>query len=97
MDLDKFWTEEISRAFEALEMRRVDPTDFERWKNFHANLKQTFESWKVKCIFNPVCAFLTNQTPYRMSYQVVMLKSYAAIIPPHLKFVDFSLLLWRLD
>ncbi|KAF8461764.1 hypothetical protein DFH94DRAFT_71123 [Russula ochroleuca] len=46
MEMDKFWTEEISRAIEALKMRRVDPTDFERWKNFHANLKQTTESWK---------------------------------------------------
>ncbi|KAF8486068.1 hypothetical protein DFH94DRAFT_166762 [Russula ochroleuca] len=46
MELDKFWTEEISRAIEALKMRRVDPTDFERWKSFHVNLKQTIESWK---------------------------------------------------
>ena len=56
MDLDKFWTEEISRAFEALEMRRVDPTDFERWKNFHANLEQTIESWKVKYALLILCA-----------------------------------------
>ena len=47
IELDKFWTEEISRAIEALRMHRVDPTDFERWENFHANLKQTIESWKV--------------------------------------------------
>ena len=46
-ELDKFWTEEISRATEALRMRSVDPADFERWVNFHANLKQTIESWKV--------------------------------------------------
>ena len=51
MELDKFWTEEISRAIEALKMRRVDPTDFERWKSFHANLKQTIESWKVRYPF----------------------------------------------
>jgi N-formylglutamate amidohydrolase len=48
MELDKFWTEEISRAIEALKMRRVDPADFERWKSFHANLIQTVESWKVQ-------------------------------------------------
>ena len=46
-ELDNFWTEEISRVIEALNMRRVDPTDLERWKNFHVNLKQTIESWKV--------------------------------------------------
>ncbi|KAF8486434.1 hypothetical protein DFH94DRAFT_184029 [Russula ochroleuca] len=46
MELDKFWIEEISRASEALKMRRVDPTDLERWKNFHANLRKTIESWK---------------------------------------------------
>lgn len=49
MELNKFWTEEISRAIDTLKMRRVDPTDFERWKDFHANLKQTIESWKVLC------------------------------------------------
>jgi hypothetical protein len=47
MELDKFWTEEISRAIEALKMRRVDPMDSERWNNFHANLKRTIESWKA--------------------------------------------------
>ena len=47
MELDKFWTEEISRVVEALKMRRVGSTDFERWKNFHANLKQIIGSWKV--------------------------------------------------
>ncbi|KAF8486446.1 hypothetical protein DFH94DRAFT_184318 [Russula ochroleuca] len=46
VELDKFWTEEIYRASEALKMRRVDPTDFERWRNFQANLKQTIDSWK---------------------------------------------------
>jgi hypothetical protein len=51
MELDKFWTEEISRAIEALKMRRVDPADLERWRNFHANLKQITESWKVQCDF----------------------------------------------
>ena len=47
IESDKFWTEEISRSIEALRMRRVDPTDFERWENFHANLKQTIESRNV--------------------------------------------------
>jgi excinuclease UvrABC helicase subunit UvrB len=48
MEMDKFWTEEISRAIEALKMRRVGPTDLERWENFHANLKHAIESWKVQ-------------------------------------------------
>ena len=52
MELDKFWTEEMSHTIEALRMRRVDPTDFERWKNVHANLKQTIESWKVQYCFS---------------------------------------------
>ena len=47
MELDKFWTEEILHAIEALKMQRVDATDFERWKKFHSNLNQTIESWKV--------------------------------------------------
>jgi hypothetical protein len=60
MELDKFWTEEISRAIEALKMHRVDPADLERWKNFHENLRQTIESWKVGFLF--LCrAFPTDQ------------------------------------
>ena len=54
MELDKFWTEEISRAVEALKMRRVDPTDLERWKSFHANLRINIGSWKVLCVIIPV-------------------------------------------
>ena len=54
MELDKFWTEEISRAVEALKMRRVDPMDLERWKNFHASLKKSVGFWKVLCIVIPV-------------------------------------------
>ena len=45
MELDKFWTEEISRTIEALKMRRVDPTDLERWNSYHADLKQTTDTW----------------------------------------------------
>jgi hypothetical protein len=88
MELDKFWTEEISRAIEALKMRRVDPTDFERWKSFHVNLKQTIESWKVHYAFLFLCCALpTDQNAlYRMSYQVVVLKSHPATIHPHLRF-----------
>ena len=48
MELDKFWTEEIYRALEALNMRRVDSTDRECWKSFHANWKKIIESWKVQ-------------------------------------------------
>ena len=55
MELDKFWAEEISRTIEALKMCRVDPTDSERWKSFHANLKETIESWKVQCCFSFSC------------------------------------------
>jgi hypothetical protein len=45
--MDKFWREEICRAAKALEKRRVDPGDVERWNNFHASLKKTIGSWKV--------------------------------------------------
>ena len=50
-ELERFWEDEISRAIEALKTRRVDSTDSERWKNFHASLKQTIESWKVQYRF----------------------------------------------
>ena len=55
MELDKFWTQEISRTIEALKMRRVDPTDFERWKSYHADLTQTIDSWKVQYCFVLLC------------------------------------------
>jgi N-formylglutamate amidohydrolase len=63
MELDKFWSEEISRAIEAHKMGRVDPTDLERWKNYHANLKQTIESWKVQYGFIFLCC-TTNRSKY---------------------------------
>ena len=80
MELDKFWTEETFRGTEALKTLRVDLADFERWKNFHSNLNQTVGSWKVWYGFLFLwCALLTNQNNlFRMSYQVVMLKPYAA-------------------
>ena len=63
--LNKFWIEEISRAIDALKMRRVDPTDFERWKDFHANLKQTIKSWKVHCCFLVLCVLrITNRSKH---------------------------------
>jgi hypothetical protein len=85
MELDKFWTEEISRAIEALKMRRVDPADFERWKNFRSNLKHTIESWKVQyCFLFLCCALPTDQNAlFRMSRRVV-LKLYVATM--HLRF-----------
>jgi len=46
MELDKFWTEEIRRAIRALEMRRVDPDDVERWRGFKISLEETIECWK---------------------------------------------------
>ena len=61
-ELDKFWTDEISRAIEAVKMRRVDPTDFERWNNFHPNLNQTIEFWKVPWFLIPVL-HITNRLP----------------------------------
>ena len=48
MELNKFWTEEIHRVVEALQMCRVDPTDLERQKNSNVNLKKTIQSWKVQ-------------------------------------------------
>jgi hypothetical protein len=90
MELDRFWTEEIYRAIEALKMRRVDPTDLERWKNFHANPEISIDSWKVKCRCYSCAALLTNQNSlFRISYQVVILKPYVAIQHVHLRLVHF--------
>jgi hypothetical protein len=96
MELNKFWTEEISRVSEALRMRRVEPADFERWRNFHANLKQTIDSWKVRYRFLFLCCALpTDQnTLFRTSCQVVMLKPYAATMHARLRSGSFSLPFW---
>jgi hypothetical protein len=86
-ELYKFWTEEISCAMEAFEKRRVDRMDFERWRNFHASLKQTCE--KVQYDFlHPCCAVPTNL--FRVSYPVVMLKLYFATMHACLEFVGFT-------
>ena len=90
LELDRFWTEEISRAIEALKMRRVDPTDLERWKNFHVSLKISIDSWKVKCRCYSCATLLTNQNSlFRLSYQVVILKPFVAITHVHLRLVHF--------
>jgi len=47
-ELDKFWTDEIRRAVIALEMHRVDLRDFERWKHFHASIKQAIKYSKTQ-------------------------------------------------
>ena len=62
MEIDKFWTEEICRAAKALERRRVDPDDVERWKNFHASLKGTIDSWKVIPLVLPL--YMSNLPKY---------------------------------
>ena len=88
-ELYKFWTEEISHAMEAFENRRVDRTDFERWRNFHANLKQTIESWKVQYEVLFPCAQY-QPTLFRLSYPVVMLKVYSATMHVCLGFAGFT-------
>ena len=88
VEMNKFWTEEISRASEALRKRRVDPTDFERWKNFHADIKQTIESWKVRYSFLFLCRALpTDQnTLFRTSCRVVMFNPSIATMHARLRF-----------
>ena len=54
IELNRFWTKEICSAVKALEMRRVDPKDIERWRSFHASLKQTIESWEVWFLVPPL-------------------------------------------
>lgn len=89
MELDKFWMEEIARATEALEARRVDPRDIERWKNYCASLEQTIDSWEVQYGFLLLCHALLNRSnlPFRMNYQVVMPKPYAVTMHARLRFV----------
>ena len=82
MELNKFWTEEIPRASEAVKMRRLDPMDVERWKSFHAHIKETIESWKVQSDFLFLCCALPTDKSvlFRLgtSHQELILKSYAS-------------------
>src|SRR5260370_2635438 len=89
-DLYNFWTEEISRAMEAFEKRRVGRTDFERWRSVHGSLKQTIESWKVQCDFYSASRAaqyrLIKTTLFRTSYPVVMLILYSATKHGYLRY-----------
>jgi hypothetical protein len=80
--------EEIARATEALETRRVDPRDIERWKIYCASLEQTIDSWEVQYGFLLLRYALLNRSnpPFRMSYQVVMSKPYAVTMHARLRF-----------
>jgi len=62
VEMDKFWREEICRAAKALERRRIDPSNVERWKDFHASLKETIDSWKVLPRVLPLC--ISNLSKY---------------------------------
>ena len=76
-ELYKFWTEEISCAMEAFKKRHVDRRDFERWRTFHANLKQTIESWKVQYGFFNSRGAQYRHTLLRISYPVMLDKLYS--------------------
>ena len=95
-ELDKFWKEEICLVAKALKEDCIDTGDFERWNNYHSSLRQTMESWKV--CFLPFTMrygalfFSTDQnTLFRIGYQRVMLKLYAATLRPLLQFVHSSI------
>ena len=73
VEMDKFWREEICRAAKALERRCIDPSDVERWKDFHASLKETIDSWKVLlplCISNLSKYLLQNGSPNGSSQNI---------------------------
>jgi hypothetical protein len=86
-ELNKFWREEIDHVVEALKKCRVDPKDFERWKNFHSSLNLTIEFWKV--CFLPLLPYIANRsnTMSRTDHQAAILKSYPAITHPLLQSV----------
>ena len=69
-ELNRFWTEEIGHVVEALQKRRIDPKDIERWNNFRSSLKQTIESWKVWFFFYSTMHFPIDQnTVFRIRHQ----------------------------
>lgn len=73
-ELNKFWTEEIGHVVEALQKRRIDPKDIERWNAFCSSLRQTIKFWKV-CVFASAMHFSTDQRPvFRIRHQAVTLK-----------------------
>ena len=77
-ELDKFWADEIRRAVKALEMRRVDLKDFERWKDFHTSIKKAIEDSKVWQCTSLMRSRMKRNTLFRLDHQAVILKSYAA-------------------
>ena len=83
-ELNKFWREEICHVVEALNKRRVDPKDFERWNSFRSSLKQTIEFWKVCFLPLLLCIPDRSNTLSRTDQQ---LKPYPATTHPHLQSV----------
>ena len=73
-ELNKFWTEEIGHVVKALQKRRIDPKDIERWNNFRSSLRQTIKFCEV-CVFASTLHFSTDQSPvFRTRHQAVTLK-----------------------
>ncbi len=82
-ELDKFWTDEISRAVTALRTRRVDPGDVERWQGFKASLQRITESWNVWLRPIPLDREQTNS--FRLIHEAAVSGMYSMItvqVPP---------------
>ena len=47
IDMDKFWVDEVQRVTKAFKVRRVDPEDIDRWRNFQESLEYTIAHLEV--------------------------------------------------
>jgi hypothetical protein len=92
-ELDKFWTEEIFRAIEALKTHRIDPPISNAGRTFIQTLNKLLSPGRYRIVsYFLCCALPTNQNNlFRMSYQVAMLKPYAATAHSCLRLAHFSL------
>jgi hypothetical protein len=47
IEMDKFWVDEVRRVSRALNRRRLDPEDINRWRDFRESLEQCITDWEV--------------------------------------------------
>jgi hypothetical protein len=45
--MDEFWVDEVRRVSKALNRRRLDPEDIDRWRRFRESLEQNITEWEV--------------------------------------------------
>ncbi|KAI0247733.1 hypothetical protein BJV78DRAFT_1242913 [Lactifluus subvellereus] len=63
LEMDRFWVDEVCRVTKALEDRRLDPEDIDRWRRFQESLKQIITGWETRSAESGRSAVVTHINP----------------------------------